>query len=386
MGVLPSVVSEPERPRRSDTRWKMPQLTPDKVLVMAARRNIQRRFTVANVSVWRKPPTVSAVCAPMHLMKTSSIGILAACVVGTAPLALGQQMATAPAIGDVRSVTFPAYNAYRGIARYAPTAAEYARAVGDRDFVMERVTYRSDDLEVYAYLYRPVAPPKGNRLPVVVFNRGSYVRDDFSPEVLMLGNRLARQGYVVVAPMLRGSGGARGRDEMGGTDLHDLMNIVPVIKEIPYADLTRLFLYGESRGGLMCLLAAKHDFPARAIAVYGAITDFGSFLAEGSPARRVASSIWPDFSANEAEIVESRSAMRWPEKINLPVLLMNGGADTDVSPLQAILLASTLEKLGKRYELKIFYGETHVLTGRAQERDDETVRWFRRFDEPPATP
>ena len=229
---------------------------------------------------------------------------------------------------------------------------EYARAISDRAFVMERVTYRSDDLEVYAYLYRPAAPPKGEKLPVVVFNRGSYVRDDFSPEVLMLGNRLAREGYVVVAPMLRGSGGAQGRDEMGGADIEDLTNIVSVIKEIPYADPTRLFLYGESRGGMMCLLAAKHDFPALAIAVYGTITDFGSFLAEGSPARQIAPTVWPGFPANEAEIVESRSAMHWPEQISLPVLLMNGGADSDVSPLQAIQLASTLEQLGKQYRAK----------------------------------
>jgi len=68
------------------------------------------------------------------------------------------------------------------------------------------------------------------------------------------------------------------------------------------------------------------------------------------------------------------------------VLLMNGGADSDVSPMHAIQLASALEKLGKQYELKIFYGEKHVLTGRAEERDEETVRWFRRFDEPRSMP
>jgi dipeptidyl aminopeptidase/acylaminoacyl peptidase len=65
--------------------------------------------------------------------------------------------------------------------------------------------------------------------------------------------------------------------------------------------------------------------------------------------------------------------MRWPEKINVPVLIMNGGADTDVSPLHAIQLASALEKLGKPYELKIFYGEKHVSRGRARERDEDVV-------------
>jgi dipeptidyl aminopeptidase/acylaminoacyl peptidase len=321
----------------------------------------------------------------MHLTKWSFLATLVGCVGLAGPLALAQT-ATPPAIRDVRPVVLPAFNSYPGIDRYAPTPAEYARAAGDRAFVMERVTYRSDDLDVFAYLYRPAIPPKDRKLPVVVFNRGSYIRDDFSPEVLMLGNRLAHQGYLVIAPMLRGSGGAQGHDEMGGADLHDLMNVVTVIKEIPYVDPNRLFLYGESRGGIMCLLAAKHDFPARAAAVWGAITDLGAYLAEDSPARRIAPAIWPGFPANEAEIVESRSAMRWPEMINIPLLIMNGTADSQVSPLYAIQLASALQKLGKRYELKIFYGENHIPTVRAPERDEEAVKWFRRFDEPLSTP
>jgi dipeptidyl aminopeptidase/acylaminoacyl peptidase len=286
------------------------------------------------------------------------------------------------AILGTRPVAFPAYDAYKGMARYAPTREEYARAIADHGFVMERVTYRSDDLEVFAYVYRPTFPQKGKRLPVVVFNRGSYVRDDFSPEVLMLGNRLARHGFLVVAPMLRGSGGAPGHDEMGGADVHDLFNIVPVLKELPYADPERVFLYGESRGGIMCLLAARDGFPARAMAVYGAITDFGRFIGEGSPARALAPKIWPGFPANEEEIARARSAVLWPEKIGIPVLIMNGGSDRDVPPRNALDLAIALEKAGKPFELKIFYGERHVLTGRAEERDADAAAWFRRFDAP----
>jgi dipeptidyl aminopeptidase/acylaminoacyl peptidase len=228
--------------------------------------------------------------------------------------------------------------------------------------------------------------PKDEELPVVIFNRGSYVREDFSPEVLMSANRLARQGFVVVAPMLRGSGSAHGHDEMGGADLHDLFNIVAVLKELPYVDSTRVFLYGESRGGIMCLLAAKHGFPARAIAIYGTITDLGLFIGEGTAAREMAPNIWPGFPANEAEITESRSAIRWPDKINIPVMIMHGGNDGDVSPLNALRLATALEELHKPYELKIFHGEKHVLTGRAEERDRDAVNWFRRFDVQPFNP
>lgn len=127
----------------------------------------------------------------------------------------------------------------------------------------------------------------------------------------------------------------------------------------------------------MTLLAAREGFPARAAAVYGTITDFSSFIAEGTPARAQAAQIWPGFPANEAAIVETRSALRWPERISVPVLIMHGGADSDVSPAHALKLASALQALGRPYELKIFEGERHVIPGRAAERDADAVRWFR---------
>ena len=55
--------------------------------------------------------------------------------------------------------------------RYEPTPAEYTRVIADRSFVMERLTNRSDDLEVCAYLYRPTVERDDKRLPVVVYDR-----------------------------------------------------------------------------------------------------------------------------------------------------------------------------------------------------------------------
>ena len=103
----------------------------------------------------------------MLAIRVRFIGILAMCVAGASALTLAQQVATTSAIRDVRPVAFPPYTANRRIALFVPTAEEYAQAVGDRAFVIERVTYRSDDLDVFAYLYRPVARPKDKKLPVV---------------------------------------------------------------------------------------------------------------------------------------------------------------------------------------------------------------------------
>lgn len=288
-----------------------------------------------------------------------------------------------PVIRQVQPAVVPAYDQYGRIKAYAPSPEDYAQAVNDRAFVMERITYRSGGLDVFAYLYRPAAPPKDRKLPVVVLIRGGYVREEFVPEVLMPGSRFAREGFLVIAPAIRGSAGAPGHDEMGGADLDDVFNVVPVLEELGYADTTRLFLYGESRGGIMSLLAAKRGFPARAIATRGAITDLAKYLDADASARKLAATIWPGFPADEAAIVESRSAIRWPEKIGPPLLLLHGGADPQVSPLHAIELATALQRLGKPYELKIFHGEGHIITGRAAERDADAIRWFKRFDVAP---
>ena len=314
-------------------------------------------------------------------MKLRIVAYLLALASGLVSPSLSRPQESQRTIVRTQAIVFPDYGSYRNIEYFAPTPASYEEAIGDVRFVMEKLTYRSDGLEVHAYLYRPAEPPTAQKLPVVIFNRGSYTRDEFVPEVLMPGRRLAQEGYLVIAPMLRGSGGAAGHDEMGGRDLNDLLNIETVLREVSYADMGRVFLYGESRGGIMSLLAAKSGFPARAVATWGAITDLGEYIRNDGPYRELGRQIWAGFPENEAQIIESRSALYWAEQIKLPVLIMNGAADEDVPPRHAIRLAAALADLGTPYELKIFFGEAHLPTMRAAERDADAMRWFRRFDE-----
>lgn len=284
-------------------------------------------------------------------------------------------LASLAAAAPAEKVALPAYDSVKGLDRYAD-AAVYRQAVADRRFVMERIAYPSDGLSVYAYVYRPVNAR--GKLPVVVFNRGSWTWPAFAAEILPMAHRMALRGYVVVAPMYRGSGGAEGKDEMGGADLDDLFNLVPVIKQMPFADGGRMYLYGESRGGMMVYQALRDGFPARAAAVYGGFTDMEGMLA-GEQGARMGAAIWPDLATNRAAIVTRRSALRWPEKISAPILIMHGGADRSVDPAQSLAMAGALQKLGKPYELEVFAGEGHVLSGRAVERDAHAADWFGRY-------
>lgn len=278
-----------------------------------------------------------------------------------------------------RSVyTFPAWDAaveLTDVEKYS-TEEEYVTAARDGHYMLEKVRYRSDDLAVIAYLYRSRNSERTKR-PVIVFNRGSYVRTDIAPELLPMFHRLAKAGFTVVAPMYRGSDGGEGRDEMGGADLNDLMNVLSVFSQLDSLDTRNVFLYGEFRGGMMVFQAIRDGFAARAAATFGAFTDLSEMLSSG-PGAAMAKTIWPDFDERRNEILSRRSAIRWPEKLVLPLLLMHGSNDRNVSPTQTLQLATELAKTQKEFGVIVFSGGNHTLWQHQLERDRQAVEFFRR--------
>ncbi len=278
--------------------------------------------------------------------------------------------------GEIVSIgihPLPAFDASPEIARYA-TASEYREAADDKTFTLERIEYASDGLVVSAYLYRP-AQPRG-RLPVVVFNRGGYVVRDQAPVLLTLFRRLAARGFLVLAPMLRGSDGTAGKDEMGGSDLDDLMNAFALLRRLEQADTGNVFLYGESRGGVMTLMALRDGAPVRAAATFGAITDIAQYLAATPQVAEVAPQIWADFEEKRDEVLANRSALSWPEKVRVPILLMHGAADEQVSPAQTLRLAERLATQRTDYGVIVYPGDGHILAGNRVDRDRRVADWF----------
>jgi dipeptidyl aminopeptidase/acylaminoacyl peptidase len=276
---------------------------------------------------------------------------------------------------------FPAFENVKGPDR-SFSKQEYTRAVNDAAFEMERLKYSSDGLAVAAYLYKP-RNTNGKKYPLIIYNRGGYIQGNIGYELVPMFRRLALEGFAVIAPLYRASDGAGGKDEVGGDDVNDLMNIAPLARLLDFVDAKNVFLYGESRGGMMSLQAIRSGFPANAAATFGAFTDFEALIAANPNLYQpLIKTIWPDFDVRKEEIAKRRSAIQWADKINTPLLLMHGGADRSVDPMQTINLARELQRLGKAYELVIYNGDNHTLQQNQLGRDAHAVRWFKKHLKP----
>jgi dienelactone hydrolase len=238
-----------------------------------------------------------------------------------------------------------------------------------------KIRYASDGLSIGGFIAKP-KKTEGRKLPVIVFNRGGLAdgaigMPNFNYVHEMM--RYAAEGFVVVASQYRGTDGAGGKDEVGGADLNDVRNIIRVAHALPYADAARTFMWGYSRGALMTLQLIRDGVPMRAAVLVGAPTDYRALL-PGS--ERFFRQSFPDYERRKDEHLRNRAPVLWVEKIDVPLLILHGGAD-NLSPAHSLNLAQKMEELGKTYELVVYQGDNHPVILNREDRLRRTVDWFK---------
>jgi dipeptidyl aminopeptidase/acylaminoacyl peptidase len=258
----------------------------------------------------------------------------------------------------------------------APQDGEILERAPVKGTSLERVTYASDGLAVVALVYRPATP--SGKLPTVIYNRGGYTAVDTPEQLQPFFETLGKAGFAVIAPMLRESYGAPGKDEVGGADLRDLMNVVALAQNLGF-DPDALFLLGESRGGMMTYQAIRDGFPARAAVTWGAFTDFNALIeAHPDVYQPLVRKIFENYEQRSKEIHERRSALVWADKLNVPLMILHGGADRGVDAAHVFRLASRLHELKKPFELHVLKDGNHTLKNLRDERDRLIVDWLKR--------
>jgi len=290
----------------------------------------------------------------------------------------------------------PSYESLDDFGRSYFPQAVYEEARTQTQFEILDIAYSSDGLSVSGLLIRPRSPGT-RKWPAIIFNRGGNgelgsIRDNGQPCVGMNTSCLdvadlylfAKAGFVVIASDYRYHGATVKRDEWGGVEVDDVLNLVPALKSLDFVDPERLYMLGLSRGGTMTYLAIKRGIPVKAAAVIGGVTDVRAWvdsrpemnLVSGNPFIDGFRNIWPDFDHRADEEYRARSAVDWADQINVPVLILHSRTDTMVPVTQALRMAEALQERGKAYALHIYERDGHPLPRNRDDRDRMIIDWF----------
>jgi carboxymethylenebutenolidase len=217
----------------------------------------------------------------------------------------------------------------------------------------EVLQIRSGDLTLRAEVWRP--PGKG-RFPAVLFNHGSYTKDDALPPANppKLASVFVRHGYLFLWLYRQGVGLSRGQGipegeqmvrtlKSEGLDSRNRLQLrllendslaaastaLARLRARADVDPRRIGVVGHSFGGSLSLLMAERDPEIRAVVVFGG--------AAGS---------W-----NQSPMLRDRLGAA-VGRMSAPVLFIH--AENDYSTAPGSVLSAEMRRLGKAQSLKIY--------------------------------
>jgi acetyl esterase/lipase len=224
-------------------------------------------------------------------------------------------------------------------------------------------------------LYLPEAlPGSGAPMPVIVHvHGGGWRRGSRRHPLPALGpdfyDRLAAQGFAVAAVDYRLSGEAR-----YPAALEDVRAAVGWARDNAASyglDASRVFVWGDSAGGHLALMAALTGAKVQAVVAWFPVTDLAGLTSDvaaaggtpdpgpdsrealflGAPASSV-----PDLARDASPVTHASAGAP-------PILLMHGAVDDMVPAAQSIRLAEALTSGGAEVELELVPGATHFWNG-----------------------
>ncbi|MCA0958543.1 prolyl oligopeptidase family serine peptidase [Muricauda ruestringensis] len=237
-----------------------------------------------------------------------------------------------------------------------------AESVPELDAIQfSKITYLSDGLKVTGYI---AEPKKEGKYPCIISNRGGNREfGEWNPlSVAFFMGKMASWGYIVVASQYRGNDGGEGIEQFGGDDINDVLNLMPVLEQLPKADTARIGIEGGSRGGMMTYLAMKESCRFKAAAAIAGMAD-AHLNIKNRPEmeKHVFSELAPNYWADKENQLNIRSAVLWADKMckTTPLLVMHGSADWRVSAEESLSLVSQLYKYKHPTRFILFEGADH---------------------------
>ena len=245
------------------------------------------------------------------------------------------------------------------------------------------ITYWSDSLRVKGFLLQP---KKTGKYPAIIYNRGgSLEHGSLTHGVASIGlgelARIAHKGYVIAASQYRGNGGGEGNEEYGGSDINDVLNLIPLLGSEEAADVSKLGMFGWSRGGMTSFLTLRKTDKIRAVVLGAPSTNLTRSIIDRPLLDEWWSEFIPNYKVNKAEVLKRRSVIYWVHKLpkNVPILLLQGEDDKSLLPEYSLELAREFTKYKIPYRMLKFESGSHSLKKYREEVFEELFKWFEKY-------
>lgn len=246
----------------------------------------------------------------------------------------------------------------------------------------ESFIYQVNGVPVVGFLLKP--KQQQGKLPVLVFNRGGnggYGSWMF-PNIVYDLMPLAEQGYLVLASNYRGQIQPDPKkyyiDEFGGADVADVLAFKQLIPTIKAADASKVAMIGHSRGGMQTWLAAK-DWPElKALMILAGVSDLQQELKVRPEMEKVFAQRIPDYHNNKEQQLKARSVVHFLPQIraDLPVLILHGDADKQVSVQSAHQIAALLKARKQPHKMVIYPQGDHGFSQYRAEIKQEILKFY----------
>lgn len=225
--------------------------------------------------------------------------------------------------------------------------------------VSYKFTYTVDYNSIIGYIGIPVDCLKNKTpYPCAVYNRGGN-RDFGMLEKQDVAYLSAQSEMIVIASQYRGSTGSTGRDEFGGDDINDVIKLIDICEKLKFVSMDNLYLVGESRGGMMSYISAKQDNRIKKMVIISGISDVAKFYQERNDMEDILDDLIGGSPEEISEEYQKRSAVKWSDQINIPVLIIHSKKDEKVSFSQAQAMVEALKQNNKNCSFVVYDDNIH---------------------------
>ena len=223
----------------------------------------------------------------------------------------------------------------------------------------------SEDL--VALIYKPADFDPNKKYPVVLPLYGGPESQDVSAGYKNADSyqRLAQLGFIVIRANYRGSGN-RGKEfatlhygKLGTYEMDDYAEVIRQVTSRPYADGSRVGVYGHSYGGYSTSLLMLRYPELFHVGVAGApVTDWRSY-------DTIYTERYMDTPQNNKSGYDVGSAMAYANNLKGHLLIVHGTTDNNVHPGNSIMLIDALVKADKKFDLMFYPNNRHGIRGAA---------------------